>query len=82
MSLVVGIRIPYALHKIILPSQKRTDCRVAALLATAAYHDSTICRLVPLGAMTEVIFTPLCLFPIGYNPRLVTPQSAAGRQLP
>ena len=29
-----------------------TDCRVASLLATAAYLDSSICRLVPLGAMT------------------------------
>ena len=32
---------------------RRTDSHVASLNATAAYHDSLICRLVPLGGMTE-----------------------------
>ncbi len=36
------------------------DSHVAPLLATAAYHDSLICRLVPLGAMT--LFSLPCSF--------------------
>ena len=65
LTLVVGIRIPYALHKNVLPTQGETDCHVASLLATAAYLDSLLCRLVPLGAMTEGGFTLPCLLPNG-----------------
>ena len=45
-------------------AQRRTDCHVASLLATAAYHDSLTCRLVPLGAMTGwfKIDVPICTF--------------------
>ena len=44
-------------------------------LATAAYHDSLICRLVPLGRMTEGFLTVPCLFPNGTLYQLATPQS-------
>ena len=44
-------------------------------LATAAYHDSLICRLVPLGGMTEGFLTVPCLFPNGTLYQLATPQS-------
>ena len=38
-------------------AQRRTDSHVASLNATAAYLDSLICRLVPLGAMTGWFWT-------------------------
>ena len=79
---VVGIRIPYALHENVLPTQGETDRHVAALNATAAYHDSLICRLVPFGAMTVVFYTLPFLFLNGTPYTLATPQSAVGRQLP
>ena len=36
-------------------------------LATAAYHDSLICRLVPLGGMTEVFYTLHVLFSLAIS---------------
>ena len=54
---------------------RRTDCHVAALLATAAYHDSLICRLVPLGAMTVLFYTLPFLLPIGNLCTLETPSA-------
>ena len=38
---------------------RRTDSHVASLNATAAYHDSLICRLVPLGGMTTLFCSAL-----------------------
>ena len=77
LTLVVGIRIPFAEHKNMLPPQGRTDCHVAALLATAAYHDSLNSRLVPLGAMTVVFCTLPCLLSIGNSPKSGDPSVTA-----
>ena len=60
-----------------LPPQGRTDCHVAALLATAAYHDSLNSRLVPLGAMTVVFCTLPCLLSIGNSPKSGDPSVTA-----
>ena len=56
-----------------------TDSHVASLSATAAYHDSLICRLVPLGGMTEVFFILPCIFPNGTSYQLETPQALRGK---
>ena len=48
-----GNPLSFTPHRNILLSQRETDSHVAPLLATAAYYDSLICRLVPLGGMTE-----------------------------
>ena len=77
LTLVVGIRIPFAEHKNVLPPQGRTDCHVAALLATATYHDSLNSRLVPLGAMTVVFCTLPCLLSIGNSPKSGDPSVTA-----
>ena len=73
-------RLFYAMQETLL-FQGGTDSHVASLNATAAYHDSLICRLVPLGGMTVVFFILPFLLPNGSSQRTATPQSLA-RQLP
>ena len=70
-----GNPLSFTPHRNILLSQRETDSHVAPLLATAAYYDSLICRLVPLGGMTEGFLTVPCLFPNGTLYQLATPQS-------
>ena len=74
-KLVVGIRFFHRKQYVFLPCKRRTDFRVASLLATAAYHDSLICRLVPLGAMTVLFYTLPFLLPIGSLCTLETPSA-------
>ena len=51
-------RLFYAMQETLL-FQGGTDSHVASLNATAAYHDSLICRLVPLGGMTTLFCSAL-----------------------
>ena len=70
-----GNPLSFTPHRNILLSQRETDSHVASLLATAAYHDSLICRLVPLGAMTVLFYMLPFLLPIGSLCTLETPSA-------
>ena len=76
--------LPYAIRKHTAVQKNGFPRPVTSVtgLATAAYHDSLICRLVHLGGMTGVFFTSPSLLPIGNSPKSGNPSVGRGPTAP